>query len=83
MPPRQGTQETAPTARPIWQRVTDQKGFDVAEPNGRAYVRRRKRELGIGVEVFAPQHHPCGAQAEADFYASPPRRCTPPGFRRA
>lgn len=56
------------TARRIWQRIRDERGFDVAEPTVRAYVRRRKRELGIGTQVFVPQHHVCGAQAEADFY---------------
>jgi transposase len=58
------------TARRIWQRLRDEKGSDVAEPTVRAYVRRRRRELGIGIEVFVPQHHACGAQAEADFYTA-------------
>jgi transposase len=56
------------TARRIWQRIRDEKGSDVAEPTVRAHVRRRRRELGIGVQVFVPQHHVCGAQAETDFY---------------
>ena len=65
---RRAPQKQRHTARRIWQRVRDEKGADVAEPTVRAYVRRRKRELGIGGQVFVPQHHPCGAQAEADFY---------------
>jgi transposase len=56
------------TARRIWQRVRAEQGSDVAEPTVRAYVRKRRRELGVGVQVFVPQHHSCGAQAEADFY---------------
>ena len=56
------------TARRIWQRVRDERRAAVSEPTVRAYVRARKRELGVGVQVFVPQHHPCGAQAEADFY---------------
>jgi transposase len=56
------------TARRMWQRLRAEKGSDVAEATVRAYVRKRRRELGVGVQVFVPQHHPCGAQVEADFY---------------
>lgn len=58
------------TARRIYERLRDEKGSDVAESTVRAYVRRRRRELGIGIQVFVPQHHVCGAQAEADFYTA-------------
>ena len=56
------------TARRIWQRVTEERGADVAESTVRSYVRYRKRELGLGVSAFVPQHHEVGRAAEADFY---------------
>lgn len=56
------------TARRIWQRVTAERGADVAESTVRAYVRRRKRELGLGVWAYVPQHHEVARSAEADFY---------------
>jgi transposase len=65
---RQAPRKQRHTARRIWQRIRDEKGLDVAEPTVRAHVGKRRRELGIGIQVFVPQHHPCGAQAEADFY---------------
>jgi transposase len=56
------------TARRIFQRARDELGSIAAEPTVRQYVRERRRELGIGVEAFVPQHHPPGAQGEVDFY---------------
>ena len=54
------------TARRIWQRVVDELGCPVAESTVRKYVGQRRRELGV--QAFVPQHHPVGAQGEADFY---------------
>ncbi|MDQ3662237.1 MAG: IS21 family transposase [Actinomycetota bacterium] len=56
------------SARRMWQRVTQERGADVAETTVRAYVRDRRRELGVGIKAYVPQHHDIGAQAEADFY---------------
>jgi transposase len=56
------------TARRIWQRLRDELGCAAAESTVRAYVRERKQELALGVQVFVPQHHPPGAQGEVDFY---------------
>ncbi len=56
------------TARRIWQRVEEELRMTVGESTVRRYVCQRRRELGIGTQVFVPQSHPIGAQAEADFY---------------
>ena len=56
------------TARRIWQRLRDELGCSAAESTVRGYVRERKSELALGVQVFVPQHHPPGAQGEVDFY---------------
>jgi hypothetical protein len=56
------------TARRIWQRVTEERGADVAESTVRAHVRQRRRELGLGVWAYVPQHHEVARSAEADFY---------------
>src|SRR5712692_6330539 len=55
------------TARRIWQRLVDEQGAAVAETTVRDYVRRRRRELGEPVdEVFVPQVHEPGVEAEVD-----------------
>jgi hypothetical protein len=56
------------TARRIWQRVTEERGADVAESTLRAHVRQRRRELGLGVWAYVPQHHEVARSAETDFY---------------
>ena len=56
------------TARRIWQRLRDELGCTAAESTVRAYVRERRQQLGVGNQVFVPQHHPPGAQGEVDFY---------------
>lgn len=56
------------TARRIWQRAAEELGATTAESTVRRYVGQRRRELGVGVRAFVPQHHPVGAQGEADFY---------------
>jgi transposase len=56
------------TARRIHQRLVDEHGADVAEVTVRQYVRARKRELGWPVgEVFVPQVHAPGVEAEVDW----------------
>jgi transposase len=56
------------TARRIWRRLVDEHGADVAEVTVRQYVRRRKRELGWPAgEVFVPQVHAPGREAEVDW----------------
>jgi transposase len=56
------------TAKRIWQRLVDEHGADVAEVTVRQYVRSRKRELGFAVsEVFVPQLHAPGVEAEVDW----------------
>jgi len=56
------------TARRIWHRLGSEHGATLAESTVRAYVAERRRELGVGVEAFVPQHHPDAYQAEVDFY---------------
>lgn len=56
------------TAIRIWQRVRDELGAAVGESTVRHYVADRRRELGIGIAAYVPQHHPDAAQAEVDFY---------------
>jgi transposase len=56
------------TAKRIWQRLLDERGADVAEVTVRQHVRARKRELGWPVdEVFVPQVHAPGVEAEVDW----------------
>jgi len=56
------------TARRIWRRLVDEHGADVAEVTVRQYVQARKRELGWPVgEVFVPQVHAPGVEAEVDW----------------
>jgi transposase len=56
------------TAKRIHQRLVDELGADVAETTVRQYVRARKRTMGLSVgEVFVPQVHAPGAEAEVDW----------------
>jgi len=56
------------TAKRIHRRLVDEHGADVAEVTVRQYVRKRKRELGWPVgDVFVPQVHAPGAEAEVDW----------------
>ncbi len=55
------------TARRIFQRVRDERGSEVAESTVRAYVRARKRELGLGLQAYVPQHHEVARAAEVDW----------------
>lgn len=56
------------TAHRIWQRCVEETGSSAAETTIREYVSQRKRDLGLGFNVFVPQHHPAGAQGEVDIY---------------
>jgi len=65
---REAPRKQRHTARRIWRRLLDEHGAQVAETTVRDYVRRRRRELGLVVgEVFVPQAHAAGAQAEVDW----------------
>jgi transposase len=56
------------TAKRIHQRLVDEHGADVAEVTVRQHVRARKRQLGWPVgEVFIPQVHAPGFEAEVDW----------------
>jgi len=65
---REAPRKQRHTARRIWQRLVDEHGADVAEVTVRQYVHRRKREIGWPVgEVFVPQVHAPGVEAEVDW----------------
>ena len=56
------------TAKRIHQRLVDEHGADVAETTVRQYVRGRKRAMGWPIgEVFVPQVHAPGVEAEVDW----------------
>lgn len=56
------------TARRIWERLIAEHGAQLSEVSVSRYVALRKAELGItDREVFVPQEHPPGAEAEVDF----------------
>jgi transposase len=65
---REAPRKQRHTAKRIWQRLLEEQGADVAERTVREYVHRRRRELGYPVEeVFVPQVHEPGAEAEVDW----------------
>ena len=65
---REAPRKQRHTAKRIWQRLVDEHGAEVAETTVREYVRRRRRELGWPVdEVFVPQVHEPGVEAEVDW----------------
>lgn len=56
------------TARRVWQRLVAEHGATVAEVTVSRYVASRRVELGlVDREVFVPQVHAPGAEAEVDF----------------
>ena len=56
------------TARRIYSRLLDEHGAEVGESTVRQYVRARKRALGWPVaDVFVPQVHAPGVEAEVDW----------------
>jgi transposase len=65
---REAPRKQRHTARRIWVRLVDEHGVDVAETTVRDYVRARKRAMGWPVgEVFVPQVHAPGIEAEVDW----------------
>jgi transposase len=65
---REAPRKQRHTAKRIHRRLVDEHGADVAEVTVRQYVRARKRELGWAVcEVFVPQVHVAGREAEVDW----------------
>gem|GEM_PF-6786164 len=56
------------TARRVWQRLVREHGATLSEVTVSRYVKRRRVELGLDeVEVFVPQEHLLGREAEVDF----------------
>ncbi len=55
------------TARRVWRRLVDEHGAQVAERTVREYVAARRRELGEPGQVFVPQVHRAGVEAEVDW----------------
>ena len=65
---REAPRKQRHTARRVWQRLVDEHGGEVSERQVRRYVRVRRRELGEPVdEVFVPQVHEPGVEAEVDW----------------
>jgi transposase len=65
---KQAPRKQRHTAKRVWERLRDECGADVAETTVRDYVRRRRRELGEPVaEVYVPQVHEPGVEAEVDW----------------
>src|SRR6266511_669380 len=65
---REAPRKQRHTARRVWQRLVDEHGVEVSERQVRRYVRVRRRELGEPVdEVFVPQVHEPGIEAEVDW----------------
>jgi transposase len=65
---REAPRKQRHTAKRIWERLRSEHGADVAETTVRQYVRRRRRELGDPVsEVYVPQVHEPGMEAEVDW----------------
>jgi transposase len=78
---REAPRKQRHTAMRIWQRLRDEHGAEVSERQVRRYVRLRRRELGVPVdEVFVPQVHEPGVEAEVDWGEATVelagRRCT-------
>lgn len=64
---REAPRKQRHTARRVWERLQEEHGVVVSERQVRRYVRRRRRELGEPVEeVFVPQVHEPGVEAEVD-----------------
>src|SRR5438093_6638997 len=64
---REAPRKQRHTAKRVWQRLVDEHGAEVSERQVRRYVRARRRELGEPVdEVFVPQVHEPGVEAEVD-----------------
>jgi transposase len=65
---REAPRKQRHTARRVWERLVDEQGAEVSERQVRRYVRARRRELGEPVdEVYVPQVHEPGIEAEVDW----------------
>jgi len=65
---REAPRKQRHTARRVWERLVEEQGAEVSERQVRRYVRARRRELGDAVdEVFVPQVHEPGIEAEVDW----------------
>ncbi|HEY8778456.1 MAG TPA: IS21 family transposase [Solirubrobacterales bacterium] len=65
---REAPRKQRHTAKRVWQRLVDEQGVEVSERQVRRWVRTRRRELGGLVdEVFVPQVHEPGIEAEVDW----------------
>ena len=65
---REAPRKQRHTAKRIHRRLVDEHGADVAQTTVRDYVRARKRAMGWSVgEVFVPQVHAPGIEAEVDW----------------
>ena len=65
---QQVTKKQRHTARRVWQRLIAEHGASLSEVTVSRYVARRRVELGLVTkDVFVPQTHPPGAEAEVDF----------------
>ena len=62
------TRVTTPAKTMVWQRLVAEHGATVSEVTVSRYVARRRVELDlVHSEVFIPQAHEPGAEAEVDF----------------
>src|SRR5580700_1969350 len=63
------------TAHRIWERLREaQAKHLVGEATVRAYVRQRKREMGVnGREVFVPQSYALGQEGQVDWFEAAAR----------
>jgi transposase len=65
---REAPRKQRHTARRVWERLVEEQGAEVSERQVRRYVRARRRELGEPVdEVYVPQVHEPGQEAEVDW----------------
>lgn len=66
---REAPRKQRHTARRVWERLRAEHGVEVSERQVRRYVRRRRREIGLPVdEMFVPQVHEPGVEAEVDWF---------------
>src|SRR5579862_6469819 len=66
---REAPRKQRHTARRVWERLREEHGVEVSERQVRRYVHRRRRELGEPAwEVFVPQVHEPGVEAEVDWF---------------
>jgi transposase len=64
---REAPRKQRHSAHRVWERLVEEHGAQVAERTVRKYVAQRRRAMGEAGEVFVPQHHAPGAEAEVDW----------------